>query len=514
MATDRTARLAVPAAAALLLWPALWNGYPIVFADTGTYLSQAIRFYAGWDRPVFYSLFMLPLHWRITVWPVIVAQALLAAWVLRLVCHALAPGVSGTTFIAGVGILSACTWLPWLVCELMPDLFTPLLVLSLCLLALAPDRLSRTEQVCLAGLATLMIATQQSSLPLTAGVLMVLTFMVIAGRVPISIRPRDGGEIVGVDLPQPIRHGRACPGHPRFVGRCVDSRDTPGHDDEKVPPLILTPAGRVPAMTDTWLPIHPTRPRRWPLLVLPPALALFALCSVNLAAHGRFAVSPFGNIFLLARVIYDGPGMAALHRDCPVGHWRLCPFLDDFPPTSDEFLWTHDSPLNRAGGPKIVSTEADAIIEAALRAATLAEIRAGLANALTQITEFASGDGLNPWPAEVSPWIERYFPVREQAAYAAARQQRGTLSVPPPLAQVHEIVDLAGIIACALLVPGAFRRRTAHAGFLLAVLLVLPLSAAITGGLSAPHDRYQARIMWLPPFAAVVSFAALRRRSA
>jgi hypothetical protein len=44
------------------------------------------------------------------------------------------------------------------------------------------------------------------------------------------------------------------------------------------------------------------------------------------------------------------------------------------------------------------------------------------------------------------------------------------------------------------------------------VLLVLPLSAAITGGLSAPHDRYQARIMWLPPFIAAVSFAALRRR--
>ena len=52
MAPDRTTRFAVPAAAALLLWPAVWNGYPIVFADTGTYLSQAIHLYAGWDRPV------------------------------------------------------------------------------------------------------------------------------------------------------------------------------------------------------------------------------------------------------------------------------------------------------------------------------------------------------------------------------------------------------------------------------------------------------------------------------
>ena len=46
----------------MLLWPAVWNGYPIVFADTGTYLAQAIHRFAGWDRPVFYSMFMLPLH--------------------------------------------------------------------------------------------------------------------------------------------------------------------------------------------------------------------------------------------------------------------------------------------------------------------------------------------------------------------------------------------------------------------------------------------------------------------
>ena len=174
MAADRTARLAVPAAAALLLWPAVWNGYPIVFADTGTYLSQAIHLYAGWDRPVFYSLFMLPLHLTVTLWPVVVAQALLAAWVLWLVCRVLVPGISGSAFAGGVFVLSVCTWLPWLVSELMPDLFTPLLVLVLCLLAWVPERLSRIEQMVLAGLATLMIASQQSSLPLACVLLVVL----------------------------------------------------------------------------------------------------------------------------------------------------------------------------------------------------------------------------------------------------------------------------------------------------------------------------------------------------
>ena len=467
MATDRTALLAVPAAAALLLWPALWNGYPIVFADTGTYLSQAIEHYAGWDRPVFYSLFMLPLHATLSVWPVIVVQALLAAWVLWVVARSLSQRVVagaparrgfGLAFVAGVGLLSACTWLPWLVCELMPDLFTPLLVLLICLLAWLPERLSPRQRVGLVGLSAFMIATQTSSLPL-AGVL-----LVALGSCPAI----------------------ACYARSR--------RQSP----------------RRPALAEWSACRHLLVSRRWLLIILPPLLAALGLCCVNLAAHKRFAVSPFGNVFLLARVIYDGPGMAALRHDCPTEPWRLCRFLDSFPASSDDFLWTADSPLHRAGGAKIVSREASAIIEAAVLADPLGEARAAVGNAAEQLTRFASGDGLSPWPTEVSPTIERHFPPREQAAYAAARQQSGTLAVPAALAAVHTIVGLVGIVWCALLLPVAVKRRAACAGLLLTVLLALPVSALITGGLSAPHDRYQARIMWLPPFVAVLSTLSLR----
>ncbi len=85
----RTATVvAVALAATSLVWPALWNGYPLVYSDTGTYLSQAIERYLGWDRPIFYSLFLLPLHLTLTTWPVIAVQALLVA-------HAAAPDAAG-----------------------------------------------------------------------------------------------------------------------------------------------------------------------------------------------------------------------------------------------------------------------------------------------------------------------------------------------------------------------------------------------------------------------------------
>src|SRR6202012_99225 len=107
MATERSSAVApILLAAASLLWPALWNGYPLVFSDTGTYLSQAIERYAGWDRPVFYSLFILPLHMTLTTWPVVAAQALLAAHTMHLTRRTLFAASSDWWLVPLTGVLS------------------------------------------------------------------------------------------------------------------------------------------------------------------------------------------------------------------------------------------------------------------------------------------------------------------------------------------------------------------------------------------------------------------------
>lgn len=435
--------LIVPLMAAMLLWPAVWNGYPIVFADTGTYLSQAIHGYLGWDRPPFYSLFMVPLHLTLTTWPVIVAQALAASWVLSLVWRILAPDRPVWWLLPGTALLAVGTWLPWLTSELMPDLFTPLVVLTFCLLTAAPDRLMRAERAVLVPLAAFMIAAQQSSVALWIGLL-------VAAAVWWGVRP-------------------------------VQGRGWP----------------------DRWT--------RAVSLMLPPLLAGMALCAVNFVGHGRLALSPFGNVFLLARLVADGPARATLVARCPAAGWRLCPFVTDLPTDSDVFLWSDDSAISRAGGHKAVSAEASTIIAETLRAEPAWVLGTAVRNALAQLVCLRSGDGLEPWPTQVTPWIARDFPVREHAAYAAARQANGALSVPFGLGTVHVVVALGGIGACLALLPGTLRRSRPHAGFLAIVLLALPLGAAITGALSAPHDRYQARIAWLPAFVVVVTVLGLPR---
>lgn len=431
--------------APLLLWPAFYNGYPLVFADTGTYLSQAIEHHLGWDRPPFYSFFLLPLHLTLTTWPAIGAQAVLTTHTLHLTRRALLPGTSPFWLLPLLAAAGIATALPWYVAQLMPDVFTPLLVLSLALLILTPRRLTLWERRWLLVFAAFMIAAQLSSLLLSAILLLAAW---------------------------PLR--------------------------------ALGGAG-------------PMERRGWLRLAVAPLLAMLALASVNLAGRGRLALAPYGNVFLLARVIYDGPGRDVLQRDCPQMDWRLCPWRNRLPPTSDAFLWRRDSPVMLAGGHRAVSADADAIIRAALRREPRREAAAFLRNVRRQLGAFATGDGLHAWPRTVGRWIARDFPRFEYAAFARSRQSRNRLVVPGWLRGLHAPAALGGVAACLMLLAAGRYCPHPAAGFAAAVLLAVLANAAICGGLSTPHDRYQSRVMLLPPLVAVLGGAALlrdRRRGA
>lgn len=418
----------------LLVWPAVLNGYPIVFSDTGTYLSQAIHLYAGWDRPVFYSLFMMALHWTLSTWPVVLAQAVIVIWLLDRARVAFFPAVPRVWLAVLLGVLSLTTGLPWLVSRLTPDLFTPLLVLALAILIFAPEALARREHALLLLAALAMILVHQSHVPLAIGL--------IALMLPLR-------RVLGAR----IRLGRA-------------------------------------ALAS--------------VLALP-AVALAMLSAVNFAAHGRLSPSPFGSVFLLARVMYDGPGLRTLARECPRAGWRLCAHLDALPGNSDDFLWRADSPLNRIGGAKVVADEAGAIILATVRSEPGAQLRAMLDNTLQQLRLFSPSDGLQSWTMTVSPWIARDFPGFEQRAYASARQDRGDLSLPAWTELTDHATSLLGLAGLLALLLHAVPRGNPRAGLAVMVLLAVLGNAVITGGLSGPHDRYQSRVMWLP--AAIVLLA-------
>ena len=444
----RTAILLLPCLA-ILLWPAFLNGYPLVFADSGTYLGQAIQHYLGWDRPAFYSLFLFLLHWKISTWPIVVVQSLLTLYVLGAAMRAFAPGLSPGLLLPLCAILAILTPLPWFVDQIMPDLFTALLAIVLAILVLAPAGFDRLEMLAIAGIATAMIVFHLSHIWIALGLL-----------------------------------------------------------------AILLPSRR-------WLGASSVLGWRGLALAASPLLAAIAmLCAVNCAAFGRLSVSPFGNVFLLARLLYDGPAEVVLERDCSTVHWHMCQYIDVLPPhptlypNSDNFLWEPKGPLHSLGGAKLLSVEAGSIISHALHEQPLQVLQASLRNFGHQLLRFQSGSELHAWQNEVGTVILRNFPAGEARAFLASRQSRGVLAVPDWLRRLHVLGYLAGV-ACtmACLVVGIVR-RSPMALLCAAVLLCLLGNAAVTGILSGPHDRYQNRVIWLALLAPLLVAATHLTRDA
>lgn len=169
--------LALLPGAALLVWPALLNGYPLVFSDTGAFLAQTILGWAIWDKPMAYGPALHAFHWRISLWGPLAAQGVLLSWLLWLVQRGFLGTVSPGRHLLLCTGLALGTAAPWFAALLMPDIMAPAMVLALALLGFAADRLTRAEVIALQAVAALAIAVHLSHLPVAAA-LVVLVLLV------------------------------------------------------------------------------------------------------------------------------------------------------------------------------------------------------------------------------------------------------------------------------------------------------------------------------------------------
>lgn len=171
----------VALAAALILWPALANGFPLIFSDTGTYISQAMKLQLGWDRPPFYSFLVLASGWGRTLWPVVIGQCVLAAVMVRAMQRTLAPEMDRVGALLLLAVLAAASSLGWTAAQVMPDIFSPLMVLGFAQLLIARRRAMMWLPMVVVGLA---IMVHLSNLPVYAGLcLSVLPLRALRARV-------------------------------------------------------------------------------------------------------------------------------------------------------------------------------------------------------------------------------------------------------------------------------------------------------------------------------------------
>ncbi|MBV1797180.1 hypothetical protein [Siccirubricoccus sp. G192] len=474
----QTAAAAIAGGAALLLWPALLNGYPLVFSDTGAFLAQTLLGLVVWDKPYVFGPLLHAFHWRASLWLPAVAQGLLLSWLIWLVqrvlrgraglrriafiperqsavavclqsrftlpeVHACPRSALGAHLLLCAG-LAALTAAPWFTALLMPDILAPALVLAVFLLGFGGDRLAPAERCGLGLVAMLAVAAHLSHLPVAVALLL-----------PVAL----------------LR-------------------------------------------------------RRWPPVLAaatPLAGALLLLLGTNWVGHGRLALSPYGAVFALARLVADGPAARTIEARCPGAGWHLCRWAGRLPVDSDVFLWSGDGPVwaprldgARPGGPISLAPEAGEIIRQTLWREPLGVLRSGVANTLRQLGMAGVGDVLGPehLEATVGLRLAQGFPAAEQERFAQSLQARGLLpAAAAPFLWPHRAVLLLGTLATLLAGWRAARAGdTRRLGLVLCVLAGLVANAAATGALSGPHDRYQARIAWLLPLAGLLAWPRFRPR--
>jgi hypothetical protein len=131
----------------LLLLPAFWNGYPIFYFDSLDYVMLPYT----WKIPIFrtagYGVFAtieLPFH---SVWPLIVAQSALLAYILVEARRILFPHLTTRYSLIVLTILMLFSGMPWLASTAMPDVFTVPSVLLTMMLAQMEVQLGTVRRV-------------------------------------------------------------------------------------------------------------------------------------------------------------------------------------------------------------------------------------------------------------------------------------------------------------------------------------------------------------------------------
>ena len=151
----------------MLLTPAFWNGYPLLQSDTGGYLA---RWYEGYLVPSRSTVFGLYLHYGEPsyFWLNLAIQALATMWILQLTLRVF--GLAKPWRLFGVSLmLTLTTALPWLASMLLTDIFAGLSVLSLFILVLHGDKISRSEKAALFVFTAFSAATHSATMAVLLG---------------------------------------------------------------------------------------------------------------------------------------------------------------------------------------------------------------------------------------------------------------------------------------------------------------------------------------------------------
>jgi hypothetical protein len=166
----------------MFLAVAIWNGFPLIFYDTGAYVLEGLGHIFLVERAPVYAELLFLAGGAFSLWPIVVLQALMTSYLVLEVARIEVPGLTlwGLSVIGAV--LSLVTGIDWYVGQVEPDIFTPAVILGSYLLLFRSRHLGLWGRGWVIGLTGLAVACHPSHLGLQIGIIIAAALLRLASR--------------------------------------------------------------------------------------------------------------------------------------------------------------------------------------------------------------------------------------------------------------------------------------------------------------------------------------------
>ncbi|MCC5991354.1 MAG: acyltransferase [Rhodobacteraceae bacterium] len=248
---------------------------------------------------------------------------------------------------------------------------------------------------------------------------------------------------------------------------------------------------------------------------------LAAFAAVGLESAQKTLQQRSGDVVLLTRphltahMVDHGPGVDYLRAACPEAGFEMCNHLDHLPVEWREFLFGGRTPETRflvdapLAAQIAISKEQFALTAAIIAHDPVAVMDFAARAALRQLLRFDPA-GVQIPSDDLPDWLEAHPGWMTAQVEAAPLRSTGSL-----LGALHASTAALALLGLAALgwawrCPKALRGQETLLVAVTALLLAVLINAAICGILASPYDRFQARIIWLIPLAALAVLATRR----
>ena len=182
----------------IMLVPAVWNGYPLIYFDSQDYVNMSFTFDLIPWRTMPYGLVVAIARFFDTLFAVVVAQALLLSWVLYETVTAFVLRGETVIYLGLALLLVGMTGLPWITSQILADALTGVFPLGIAILAFGKIPLWR--RVVLVPLIAIAIGSHMSHVAVAAGLLIALLGLRVVACYRPGPRPRLGATVVAIVL--------------------------------------------------------------------------------------------------------------------------------------------------------------------------------------------------------------------------------------------------------------------------------------------------------------------------